>query len=100
MGFVSWGKRENISDTFKGSKSLSPVLLVFRIFTMISVYFVGTALVVIMLTLYPSHIEANYSHGRKNCFGLNMQVSSPKSQDFHSLGKERMSAIELSAEIT
>lgn len=60
----------------------------------------GTALVVIMLTLYPSHIEANYSHGSKNCFGLNMQVSSPKCQDSHSLGKERMSAIELSAEIT
>lgn len=68
---------------------------------MISVYFVGTASVVTVLSLYPSHIEANYSHGKKkNCFGLNMQVSSPKSQNSRNLGKERMSAIELSAEIT
>lgn len=37
---------------------------------------------------------------KKKCFGLNMQVSSPKSQNSHNLGKERMSAIELSAEIS
>lgn len=47
-----------------------------------------------------SHRGKLQSWKKKNCFGLNMQVSYPKSQNSHNLGKERMSAIELSAEIT
>lgn len=52
IGFVSWWKRENTSDTLKGTRSMS-LLLVFCIFQMISVNFVGTVFVVIMLRVVP-----------------------------------------------
>lgn len=52
MGFLSLCKRENISDTLKGTRSLVP-FLVFCIFKMILVYFVGTAFVKIMFRAVP-----------------------------------------------
>lgn len=56
MGFVSSWKKEDISDTVKGTRSRSPRLL-FCIFQMTSVYFMGTTFEVIVVRAVPESLQ-------------------------------------------
>lgn len=56
MGFVSSWKKEDISDTVKSTRSQSP-LLIFCIFQMISLYFMGTTFEVIVVKVVPESLQ-------------------------------------------